>query len=428
MLRKALTAIRVKKRIIPFVNPLPILRINRVRVGVIPISSEAKIQHRLLSTLDSKNQLEHTNALQNAVNEAKTAAITLEQQSLLLKNKNIRSKVLSELGSEIESKLNSNLEQIKSLQEVMENIDLYCIPILSECNYFLAAYADSTFTYLNWLIDYKLKIEGPDIQSIFQMWQNTWHSFEIARSEHPKFAPEQQSAIEYLSCVTRLYKDFNHEDMSKLKSHQIDLKSAEEKLKNSYKQYIKAKHDKIFKKLKPSTQQNMLTAHSYANHGDCDAIQWIKHDISPGDFDRLADEDQKSLLTLLYSNIGIYALRNNYFTVNEFLSLSSNTKRDLLILLPDAESEKGYFESWRRRIDEIFSHKDFLKIFSLIPDEYRNKIASWEEAACALSRGGYEAAIKNLDISDGEKSKLVKTLNVAQPSVTESPVGIRCVR
>lgn len=154
--------------------------------------------------------------------------------------------------------------------------------------------------------------------------------------------------------------------------------------------------DERFYKLKPSTIQNLKNADDH--HYQSTAIRtehiidWLhERFITPEAFDILSDEDQKILLQLLTSNIGRYALSKKYITTQQFLSLDKDAQNDLMLLLEYAEIEKHYFLGCKILVDRVFSDKQFLLKFSLLPSECRINIKHDPDCIIDIMNGSPKA-------------------------------------
>ena len=90
------------------------------------------------------------------------------------------------------------------------------------------------------------------------------------------------------------------------------------------------------------------------------------------EFDLLSSENQKALRTILFSNMGLYALEKNYITVKKFLNLSKSTHVGLTSIFYNRWNDnRGDGIDGKRLLDRIFSgNNDFyFERFSEISDQ-----------------------------------------------------------
>ncbi len=108
-------------------------------------------------------------------------------------------------------------------------------------------------------------------------------------------------------------------------------------------------------------------------------IKFHQKYITPQQFDALDAEPQQSLSTILFSNMGLYALDKNYISVEEFLGLPKNVQLAL--------GQSIFFDRWNdNRGDGIAGEHHIDTIF-------QNNSLNWSDFSVIAERSIEEAAI-----------------------------------
>ena len=79
--------------------------------------------------------------------------------------------------------------------------------------------------------------------------------------------------------------------------------------------------------------------------------------ISSEKYNSLTDTDKKTLDTILFTNLGYYALSKNYINVNQFLGLSLDARIQLKKLFYPASEMTDQASKCRKKIDTIFNNR-----------------------------------------------------------------------
>jgi len=100
--------------------------------------------------------------------------------------------------------------------------------------------------------------------------------------------------------------------------------------------------------------------------------QYIRFDqayITPEAFNKLSSELQKSISNILFSITGLYAMRCNFISIEQFCALSPGAQTALSVLFYDAQDEYWELRNVQKNIEQLFANGFDFKSFSALADQ-----------------------------------------------------------